>query len=94
MATRHRVTCINKTDRNSAHDRISHIGGRNDDGTAWKLTQQKAIEGIEDGTWSFYVMRGGAQVDVIVATREGRKYLKTRNDGEQPNNLLELPECA
>ncbi|MDD3927909.1 MAG: DUF3892 domain-containing protein, partial [bacterium] len=23
----------------------------------------------------------------------GNKYLKTQNDGEQPNNLLSLPEC-
>lgn len=31
---------------------------------------------------------------VIVATSQyGNKYLKTDNDGEQPNNLLILPEC-
>lgn len=32
--------------------------------------------------------------DVIVATRwNGRKYLKTRGDGYEPNNLLSLQAC-
>jgi hypothetical protein len=37
---------------------------------------------------------GGQTVWVIVArSAAGNKYLKTQNDGEQPNNLLSLPEC-
>jgi len=33
-------------------------------------------------------------VDVVVAKSQyGHKYLKTVADGEQPNNLLSLPEC-
>jgi hypothetical protein len=36
----------------------------------------------------------GVSVDVIVSkSAAGHKYLKTKNDGEQPNNLLSLPEC-
>ena len=94
MADRVRIECINKTDRTSPHERISHVGGRNADGTRWKLTEDKAIAGIESGTWAFYVERpAGHIVDVIVATRMGSKYLKTTADGEQPDNLLALPEC-
>lgn len=94
MASRHEVLCINKSDRTNPHERITHIGGRNDDGTAWKLTQQDAIVGIESGKWTFYVTRGGRTVNVIVSTsRYGNKYLKTENDGEHPDNLLSLPEC-
>ena len=44
--------------------------------------------------WSFYVAVGGRSVWVIVAkSAYGNKYLKTEADGEQPNNLLSLPEC-
>jgi hypothetical protein len=94
MADRVRVECINKTPRNDPYDRISHIGGTNPNGNRWKLSESEAITGIESGRWSFYVERPtGDRVDVIVATRLGRKYLKTTADGDQPNNLLSLPEC-
>lgn len=42
----------------------------------------------------FFVRVGSREVRVIVAeSRYGNKYIKTEADGEQPNNLLSLPEC-
>lgn len=94
MATSVEIRCINKSDRYDAHERIQNVGGVNGNGTSWKLTQQAAIEGIEQGTWSFFVRRNGLVVMVVVAvSRFSNKYLKTQADGEQPNNLLSLPEC-
>jgi Protein of unknown function (DUF3892) len=94
MADRVEVRCVNKTDRTSAHERIHNIGGINPNGGRWKLGETAAIAGIERGQWSFYVERpAGHKVDVVVATRLGKKYLKTTADGEQPDNLLSLPEC-
>ena len=94
MADTHQIKCINKSDRQNAHERIKSIGGTNADGTRWKLPLQDAIAGIEAGKWKFWVSAGGKSVWVIVATSQyGHKYLKTENDGEQPNNLLSLPEC-
>ncbi len=94
MPQRYQVLCINKSDRYNPHERIINLGGKNADGSAWNLTQQGMVEGIENGSWNFYVTRGGSTVDVIVAvSRFGNKYVKTTADGEQPDNLLSLPEC-
>jgi hypothetical protein len=94
MPTRHEISCINKSDRPNPHERITHVGGRNPDGTWWKLTQQAAIQDIQSGNRSFFVRQGVSAVDVVVAvSRFGHYYLKTQADGEMPDNLLSLPEC-
>jgi hypothetical protein len=59
------------------------------------MTQQEAIREIEAGKWRYYVERPrGDRVWVVVAeSRYGNKYIKTEADGDEPNNLLTLPEC-
>lgn len=93
MATnRARISCINKSDRQSPWERIRNVGGFTD--RHWKLTVDEAITLIERGEWSFYVRVGNHDVDVIVAvSRFGNKYLKTTADTDKVDNLLSLPEC-
>lgn len=97
MAARHRVTCTKK-DGADADRRIDGIGGAtggSKDGGPWRLPIDRAIAGIEDGTWSFYVLVQQKEVDVLVRTHSssGRKYLTTEGDSFPPNNLLNLPDC-
>lgn len=95
MAYGHKVTCI-IPDAGDADRRIDSIGGATGaEGTngPWTLKLDPAIAGIESGKWAFWTSANGRDVQVIVATRNRRKYLKTEADGDEPNNLLSLPRC-
>lgn len=92
MAKTAEIKCVRKSDRMNPHERITHVGGKVTE--RWILTQEQAIRLIESGEWTFYTMKQEKKANVIVAvSRFGNKYLKTESDGEQPNNLLSLPEC-
>ncbi|MGF6736183.1 hypothetical protein OKW50_008356 [Paraburkholderia youngii] len=94
MAQRIQVLCIRKTKKQSRHEAISHIGGKNPDGSRWKISEKDAINGIETGRWSFYVVGGGQTADVLVwQTPQGQKFLRTGHDVTIADNLLSLPQC-
>jgi hypothetical protein len=51
----YRIDCINKPDRDSRHERITHAGGPRPDGTGrWKDDVANIISFIERGQHSFY----------------------------------------
>jgi hypothetical protein len=87
------VKCINKQPRLDPHERIINIGGI-EGGVRWKRTQQQAISDIEADSRSYFTTdKSGNSVWIVVATHNGRKYIKTQNDDSSQNNLLSLPEC-
>ena len=91
----HQVDCIEKIERLDPTEAIQTIGGRNPDGSRWKLSQKEAISGVKSGKWSFFVSSNGRNVNVIVAkSRYGNDYLRTESDDYAPNNLLSLKECS
>jgi hypothetical protein len=83
-----RITAVTRARR-----RVAAVGGIDDFGEGWRLTADEAIAAIRAEARSFYVEQPtGDRVDVVVARRRGREYLKTTADGDAPNNLLALPE--
>jgi len=93
MAENVQIQCIDKTDRYSPDERISHVGGVHN-GKRWKLTLDQAIAGIRSGTWRFYTSVNGISVWVDVAYHNGNPYLKTVPDGMTLDNLLSLEKCS
>ncbi len=94
MAYKRQITCINQGNRQDIHERISLIGGLDENGSRWKMTRQEAIHGIEAGEYEFFIKKKGITYEVVVAvSRFDYKYLKLISDGDEPNSLLNLPEC-
>lgn len=94
MAQDVEIKCVNKSDRMNPHERIKNVGGINPDGGRWRLSLDEAVAGVNGGKWRFWTVANGKSVWVVVArSAAGNQYLKTEADGDQPNNLLSLPEC-
>jgi hypothetical protein len=93
--TDYRIDCINKPDRNSAHEHITDAGGPNPDGNGrWKDTVPNIVRFIESGQHRFYTQVGNASAWVLVRTSAaGNKFIQTYADGIWKDNLLALKEC-
>jgi hypothetical protein len=93
MATDVQVKCINKRNRPGPHERIQNIGGVNPDGARWKWSEEKALSEMHAGRYTFFTLVNGKRANVRIGSHLGHPYLTTEPDGQQPNNLLSLPEC-
>ncbi len=90
---RFQVVCITKRGGHyNPHERISHLGIRTAQGRS-VYTQEQIISWVESRQHTFFVANAGRTAEVVVATRNGRKYLKTTADGADPSNLLSRPDC-
>jgi hypothetical protein len=90
-----RVDCVVRADRVSPHHRIRMIGGQGRDGQPWRLGEEAAIAAIENERATFYIeWPKGRRQDLVVGQGLGKTYLKTEDDGDSPDNLLQLPDCG
>jgi hypothetical protein len=88
------IRCVRKTERYNPHERISGVGGLNEDGTRWFLPGRDAIAGVKAGKWRFWTVANGKNLWIVLAeTAQGIEYLKGEPDDIQPSNLLALPDC-
>jgi len=94
--TDYRIDCVNKPNRNSPREHITHVGGPNPDGTErWKDPVANIIRFIENKEHRFYTKEGDSSAWVNVRTSAaGNKFLQTYADGVWKDNLLALPECS
>ena len=91
MANTMQIKCINRTERMSPPERITHVGRLV---SQLQMTLDDVIAKIESGERAFFVQAHRRTVGVIVAVSpSGKKYLKAEADGDQPDSLLRLPEC-
>lgn len=93
MGVRREVLYVDKGSSSNPAERVLSIGGINAIGNTWKLSQQQAIIGVDSETWEYFIKKGDKTLNIKVAqSSTGNKYLKTEEDGEQPENLLSLPD--
>jgi hypothetical protein len=92
MSKKHIVNCIIRKAHKNPYERIQGIGGKTILGKKWTLSEAEAIERIKRGEL-FFVVVDKDPVRIIIGERKGRKYLKTKEDTDKKNNLLELPDC-
>ncbi len=94
MAQEYEVTCINKPNRASSHEHITHIG--NVAGN-WRMAREDAIRRIDSKEDAFYTIdrTTGRKVYIGVVRGDGSKapYLRTYADNKWNDNLLALAEC-
>lgn len=88
------VNCVNKPNRNGAHEHITHIGNT---ATKWRLTRESAISRIEAKSDAFYTVDKvtGKRAYIGVVRESGKApYLRTHADGKWNDNLLAQNECG
>jgi hypothetical protein len=90
VGSRIQITHIDTAPSEDPWARIEKVGGRGPGGAVWELSQEQAIERIEDGTYSFYVGDGDDSIEIVIASLAGQRYLKTDGDGDDPDRLLAL----
>jgi hypothetical protein len=89
--TEHDITCVNKPDRNSRHEHITHIGNN-----TGRITREAAIKRIDAKTDAYYTVdrQTGKRAYIGVVRETGKlPYLRTHADGKYNDNLLALIDC-
>lgn len=82
------VQCINKPQRDSRHEAITHLGG-----SGWRWTAAQVIASIEAQSNTFYTLVNGKRASIGVVNGPYGKYLRSHADGTWNDNLLALKEC-
>ena len=86
------ITCITHSGAKTDCTCITHVGRWSD---ISRFTTQEAVLRIQNHSDTFWVRdpTDGSRVNVHVAERQGRKYLRTASNDTSRDNLLQRPTC-
>jgi len=94
MAVTREITCVNKRNEyNDPHERIQRVGG-DYLGSPWNLPDFLVIYYIKNKIEKYFIKVNGKKIRVVVASHNGKEYLKTEIDDYSPDILLALPICT
>jgi len=85
-----RVRCVVKDN----DENIIYLGGW-DEGyrNRWRVSASQCIKHIQSGEWKYYVEEGGTKASIIIKHDKGRYALRTEQDGNKKNNLMNMRRC-
>jgi Protein of unknown function (DUF3892) len=88
------VRWTTKSDKTAPYERILEIGTPTMDGACYRISHGQAVRDQLSGVKQFGVSVNGVMIGLKVATTpDGHRYLKSMDDGDQPDSLLNLPDC-
>jgi hypothetical protein len=87
------IICITKHNRYSSHEAIERVGGVRANGEAFNITREECADDILSQKTSYEVQVGKNRTPVLAYTKGAGKYLMTKSDQTDTDNLLSLPEC-
>jgi hypothetical protein len=89
--SRFRVTCTQKREK---QEHVISLGCYGPDNAHHNFTEAEVIDRLDNRGDTFYTERPDGHIaEIIVETLHGEKFLRTKPDGERPNNLDWLPDC-
>ena len=89
-----RITHIRKLDRDNRYEAISHYGTSDTtDGSFAAIEREWFIKQLEGKNTYAYVSQDGNTADCDIKNSGNVRFLQTRPDASEANNLLSLPPC-
>ncbi len=88
-----RITHVRKPDRDNRYEAISHYGANNTDGKLQAFERERFIKWLEENNTYAYVSEDGNTAVCDIKGSGNIRFLQTRPDASEANNLLSLPPC-
>jgi hypothetical protein len=93
------ITCVTKLRTTELrpedlHEAIWRVGGVRMDGERFNISRQQCAEDISEEVESYCILVYGVQMSVTAYEKNGEKFIKTRPNKDQVDNLLRVGACG